>query len=474
MNKLTLTPAWKGVLGLLLLLDLGYSFYQHFHTPIFGDLAHIVLPLPGEVYYEAIRDPFGWKVLTEGAFSAGVNRFFAHWFTDQYFRHIPLILQAVFSPIDSVYMACAIAKTAIQVWLLYLLTSYIVGPKKNWWHSHFILMALLIVPLFQTAGGFNRTLGLIDISIVYALFYALPMALLLVFFRPYFWMLFHRKEELELPVWHRVLLTVLAVVLPFSGPLMPGIIPVVGVVLLAGLYWHGTKLTTFPPYLVVNLVLIGLLSIYSLYLGRFNLESIGPEILPLSERFRRLPHGLFYLLTVKMAWPLLFFMLFLNAGLLIRFASFEQRKPVLQLVLWGLVFGLVYTALLPLGGYRPYRPDSVRYDTFMPVTVGAFLGYAASTFTLLKVLRQWWLYTILVLGFSLVLMNGDRVHREAYDCERAALEQLAKTSERPAVLPANCPIMHWEVIDEKGASTNNARLFKHWNITDELVLYYQQ
>ena len=107
------------LLALLVLLDLLYSATQHYRQPLDGDVAAIVLPVPA--YAPVLHDPFGLRLLRTGQSHAGSNRFFAHATQLAFLRAVPGWLQSVVSPISSVYLACALLKTAVQALLLTLL-----------------------------------------------------------------------------------------------------------------------------------------------------------------------------------------------------------------------------------------------------------------------------------------------------------------------------------------------------------------
>ena len=109
-------------LAFLLFLDTGYSFVQHLHMPVDGDFTAIVLP--GPHYEKVLKDPLGVSVLTGNEVYAAPNRFFVHWTLSALFRNFPLLLQKITHPVDSVYLAIAISKTIIQLFLIGLLAFF--------------------------------------------------------------------------------------------------------------------------------------------------------------------------------------------------------------------------------------------------------------------------------------------------------------------------------------------------------------
>ncbi|MEZ4932600.1 MAG: hypothetical protein R2788_10830 [Saprospiraceae bacterium] len=64
----------KIIIPILLLLDLIYSFAQHYHTALDGDMAAIILP--ASFYQPVLNDPFGISILLDGENTGGAGRFF--------------------------------------------------------------------------------------------------------------------------------------------------------------------------------------------------------------------------------------------------------------------------------------------------------------------------------------------------------------------------------------------------------------
>ena len=169
-------------LFLLLLADLTYSFLQHYSMPLDGDMAGGIVP--AEDVNPVLKDPFGFSVITENAVYPNPNRFFAHWTYFTYFNQVPILLQRFVSPFDSIYLASAIAKILIQLLILTLLAFYLTGRQKIF-NADFLIAAILIVPLFQT-NGYRSYMGIIDPTITYTFFYALPCAIILLFYLPFY------------------------------------------------------------------------------------------------------------------------------------------------------------------------------------------------------------------------------------------------------------------------------------------------
>jgi len=158
--------------------------------PLDGDMAESILPAKG--YEKIFQDPFGISVITENACYPNPNRFFAQWAYAKYFQHAPFVLQQFVSPIESIYYCSAIVKILIQILLLITAGFYITGNRK-FLCLEFLLAIVLIIPFFQT-NGYRSYMGIIDPSITYTFSYALPCALLLLFYLPFFNNSFYQKN----------------------------------------------------------------------------------------------------------------------------------------------------------------------------------------------------------------------------------------------------------------------------------------
>lgn len=55
---------------------------------------------------------------------------------------------------------------------------------------------------------------------------------------------------------------------------------------------------------------------------------------------------------------------------------------MINLFKWIGVFSLFYILLLPLGGYRDYRPNVLRHDTILPITLSLIFVLVKQLFIL--------------------------------------------------------------------------------------------
>jgi hypothetical protein len=450
---------------LLLLADLGYSFYQHSRTPLDGDVPPIVLAAYG--YGKVMQDPFGVQILLGGESYPNPNRFFAHWTMSSYFKTVPFAFQRFTNPIDSVYLSSALIKTAIQLLLIWMLAAYASG-SLNPWRKEFLWVALLIAPLFQTFG-YHKSIGLVDQSVTYAIFYGLPLGLLLIFFYLYFLAAWH-GQAFEKRGWTiPVLLSLLAVVLAFNGPVTPGIALTVSPLIIL----FGKKM---PWRFIFPLIWLCLLSLYSLYIGLDNSEGAGAN-LSLAERYLRIPAGLGSMFGQKPGPPLLLAAIGLNALFLWRGPRDEERRRLLRLLKWVLIFSLIFIALLPLGGYREYRPLIVRRDTIMGVLAALFFFYGLSSYFLLfrfQTRFKKMAFAVFVAATLLVFTIADETRPGRWRCEREALQTLSQSREEIVALPRDCPVLAWGIIEDPKYSDMQSSLLEYWGVTEGRVWYFQE
>jgi hypothetical protein len=464
---------------LALLADLAFTYAQNTRLTLDGDMAAIVVPRAD--YAPVLHDPLGWQVLRTGAWYAAPNRFFSHLLMREYCLRIPLVLQAVVSPITSVYMAIALLNVLVQALLLYVLAWYATGTRRLSNLRLWVAMALL-APFFQVTG-YNGQMAILNNEFTYNFFYVIPLLLLLVLLWPLFRAAYY-QQPLRLGWLRLAAMLALVLVLTLSGPIIGG----VALVLLAGVGLHLVqrcwgrpaaewRVASWPGLLVWGW--LGLWCAYSLYIGRHNTENLL-AILPLAERYRLVPYGIFYELTSKLGLPLLVLGCLINAWLVRhRLPPTPTSRRIGRMLRWLGWFALVYVALLPLGGYRDYRPLILRYDSILPITLGLMGFYTLSATYLLRELpRQgvrW--YQAGLVAMALIFTYADRrlEHYNNNACERRMLELLAQSGTTPVVqLPQPCTVLSWKPITDPNQSLTNAELLQHWHITKEHKLYYYQ
>jgi hypothetical protein len=469
-------------LVIFLIGDLTYSFLEYYYTPIDGDLTS------GIAFNEHIQkifaDPFGFKMLITGDRHINPNRFFSHIFQKEYMQSVPVWLQNLTDPITSVYLSCALLKMFVHLLFLFILGGLISGTN-NILKKPFLIVTALLIPFVQVNGYWGH-MGINDRATTYVFFFSLPLVLLLAFLT-YVYRIAYLKitPKLGLPMFF--LSFIAAVVLPLSGPLNPGVVLIVCLIVFvyyfqdvgqeAGLSFPQKMVKVLlktPRSLYIFLIPIAVVSLYSLLLGRFdsNFQELN---IPLSERYLKLPLGIYYQITQSLGVPLLLIIIAVNVFLIKKFTRTSEGEKIVGTLRWIGLFSMIYLLLLPLGGYRPYRPNILRYDTFIPITITLFYFYGSSTYFIFNNLsgKKLRYYGVFLMALFVIYMNSDRIETEKYRFERQCIEALVKSPNEVTKLPATFNVMSWYPLTEPNQSESNAIMLKFWNITKEKKLYYQ-
>ena len=468
------------ILILFLLADLGYSFAQHLSQPLDGDMPNNIVP--GNDVKPILESPLGFATLIKHKSYLGPNRFFAHYPMKKYFEVIPLYLQKFMSPIDSIYLSCAIAKTLIQLTLIFLLAFAITG-NVSFRKPDFLIAAALVTPLFQTEG-YQSYMGIIDNAPTYAFFYALPVTVLLIYFFPLILQYFHERKPAAQTLIY-ILWIPLALVVSLSGPLNPGIVLIFSLLLCSSgiirnyfrsdqpgfLKKISISILRIPYKYWFYLLPVCFFSLYSLYIGSYNANNIK---IPLSELYSRLPAGIFNPLTKKLGFPVLLLVLALNQILISKYFKTSEGKKITNIFKWIGIFALVYILLLPIGGYREYRPNVLRYDTLLPVTLCLIFMFGITAFFLVKNLsvrhKKW--YIPLIIGILLFYTINDEQHFDKNKCERLALKEISESKSDTILLKDDCLVLSWGKIKKPEDSRLISDLLCKWNVTKVRKFYY--
>jgi hypothetical protein len=112
----------------LILVDIAYTFSQNYNAEIDGDIAESVLPL--DYIKPVLSDPLGINAFVFHQHYVAPNRFLSHFLYNRYMNSMPFFLQHFSSPIDSVYLSCAIMKTIIHILLIFLIAGFACGGFK--------------------------------------------------------------------------------------------------------------------------------------------------------------------------------------------------------------------------------------------------------------------------------------------------------------------------------------------------------
>ena len=478
---------WKyaimGVMGLLLLGNLSYCFYEHYRVPFDGDLANEVVPEP---YFKTVmHDPLGLGVVIHHKYYGNPNRFVQQWSISGYFKLVPFFFQYFTDAIHSAYLACALAKILMQVSFIYLLGVIISGQYKVF-NFNFLLSSVIVAPLIQVCG-FVYVMGLIDPSTTYAFAYGYSTVLDCLFFLPFFMATFYGKK-LEFSYPKIILWLLLGYINAFNGPLSGPCVLILVSFMFLHEWWKGFQQNKVLPFVKRMFIFLSimprstlfimlfayLLSLYSLYVGGHNDANM---VVSLAERYRMELVGI-HKVIIQKGPQFLLAMIAINVIIISRIKNDVRARKIINLFLWTVLFCVAYTLLLPLGGSRVYRPEIFRRDTIVPLTFGLIALFGISTFYLLKqrdvasIYKK--IYYGLVLGILLFFVNANNMNRFDNSCEIEGLKQIAASKEKIVPLTQDCTILSWDNIRDYRESKINAELLRIWGITNEEKYYYSK
>ena len=484
-KRIILSKPWRNILYLLcvsiVLTDICYSFVQHYNEPLDGDMGESVLPLD---YIEPLyHDPAGVGMLASGEPHAAPNRFFSHYLMYGTYRWLPFFIQNFTDPIHSLYYSNAVCKTVMQI-LLVLLLSVVVCGGFRWRKLKFALSCLFFSALMQTRG-FTRCIGLIDPSITYSFFFALPLIFLIFYLLPFIFREFYDRKMIRNGAAEFVYSLSFLFLTCFSGAINVAVALVAILVLLIR-YFLGyfrsvsssliNAIRDMPPHYYLFLLPLGLLSLYSLYIGTYNTMWQDTSI-SLPERYALLPQGFWEMFVTSGGGFGILFMLCAVNYFVILFSKPERGRQTRSLFHWVLCFSVIYIVLLPLGGYRPYRPYIIRYDSILPISCLLIFFYVYSSVFLLEQ-GKLGLYGKIIYGvwtaaavFFFFWVDTPQIYRN--DKEMAALREIQASPSDTVVLKSDpTTVISWEVPENEASSEVAGRLLKLWKVTDTEKRFY--
>lgn len=459
--------------------DTCYSFVQHYSEPMDGDMGESVLPLD---YIEPLyNDPFGIKMLADGDMHAAPNRYFSHRSMCVIYRTVPFALQSVVDPISSLYCTNAICKTVMQMLLVLLLACMACGGFRLG-ELKFAITCLFFCAMMQ-ACGFVGSIGLVTKSITYSFFYTLPLVFLLFYLLPFVMKEFYGIDFVRNGLLLFLYSALFLLLSCFSGAINPAVSLVAVLTLLIRYFVDFYRRTGsirnslgwMPSRYFKFLLPLGVFSLYSLYLGNFN--TMWADGISLGQRYALLPKGIVNMFVAGNGGFGLLFALTLVNYMVVRCRCGDGGKPMLSLFHWILVFSAIYIVFLPFGGYRPYRPLLIRFDTALPISCLFIFYYVRSSVFLLRKTLQSVKVHCFYLGWTVVcivfffLYDTPRSYRNVL--EIAALKEISQSED--IVVPLTCAptsVVSWEVPEKPEDSQAAGRLLHLWRVTDKEKLFY--
>ena len=468
---------------IILLADLTYSFIQYCNVELDGDMADVILP--SEWCIKVFNDPLGFSSLINNDYYAAPNRFFALWPYSVFFKTVPFFLQNFVNPVESIYITCAIAKSLNQILIIIVISFYLIN-QINIFSFEFLTASMLIFPFFIVYNFWQ--LGIISDSITFTFSYSIPLGLTLLLFLPLFRKLFYHEKVLK-SIPSKIFYILLSIYVSLNGPVIAPLLIIISFLTFVFLivknfnkesalklsYKIKLSLKTIPKSVYFILITSIFFGLYSFYIGKNNIENTIVEK-TLSERYHFLILGLQELPShMPLLFPLL--VIIIIYLILIRIFSYnEHGKKLIIFSFFVLIGSIIYIALLPLGGYRIYRPLIIRFDTVMPITLSVILIFGLISNFLIKNLKG--KLKIIFISATVIFLFKYIYHDKPIighnNCERKALFELSKSTDSVVFLNYDCTIMSWQKILNSKDSDLNSELFKLWGITKNKKLYFQK
>jgi CDP-diglyceride synthetase len=127
-----------------------------------------------------------------------------------------------------------------------------------------------------------------------------------------------------------------------------------------------------------------------------------------------------------------------------------------------------YIFLLPLGGYRPYRPDIIRYDTFMPITIALLYLVGRSTFLASEIIQRKKLYYSFLTVIFAIFMYADKPQFNDNDCQYERMIELKNSKELITVFDNKCNLLTWSPLNDTAWTSQVSQMCYYWQITDKI------
>ena len=424
----------------LLFIDSYFSLHHFLNAKLDGDLVSIVAP--ADDYSHVLMNPLGIGVWVKGAATAAPNRFAAHHLYGLWMNKVPLMFTG--DGPDALYFSAALLKALTHFgWLLLLLYALTRTVQLSWMEKGVAL--LLCAALFQDSSPFEHFFGVVSPSPTYAFFYGTQLLLTTVLI-----LLALSAKRKGVFLW-----TVAAFGIPFlalGGPLNA---PMIGIsALVYAIYrkwWPEDGKCRFDSQdLVVAYVLAWVA--YSFWLGQFNIENRWSS-LSLADRYARMGEGLGILME---AWqgPWFFVLPIVGFNLLLMPRT-ERTASVVRLYVAMGIFIVIWLLLLPLGGFRSYRPYVVRSDTLAPITLLLIWMFAHSS---LLAARRRTLFAVPAVACAAYFACLDWTTDVSNAAERAQFARFIQSKEECTVLPREGTLMHWDWAFNAGCEASR------WNV----------
>jgi hypothetical protein len=458
------------ILSCFIMFDLVFSAMRYHQLPIDGDFSRIAVPLN---YDYVLKDPIGIQAIIKDTSYAGAGRFTCHAAVRFWSKNIFQVVSKLSpDPIESVFLMSALFSILIHILFIWLAFKYISIRIKLTINQKLLVIAMS-TSYIQMAYLYY-SIGVVDQSLTYTFFYAFPLLVLtwnlFPFYRAY------QTGFLQLTIVEWCIMPIVSFALAFSSPLIQPIVILIGLGLgLLTFYFKHPSITKIvsSKEFKIQFGFLFLACAYAFLVSRHNSENGMP--MPISMRYIQLAKGIFFLFTKNSAVLSLLILVVINMLILQKQNNliYHNLFKLLQLLF---VASCIYTLLLPLGGYRSYRPYVVRYDTFMPVTFLLMFYVLLSTILVwTEITRQGtrWKYGVLITSFILLFTWLDIPSKfQSNACQRIVMRELYASKDSIVYVSKKCNLLTWDVADLSNQDFQwmLTKQFQEWGI----IQPYQQ
>lgn len=464
---------WFYVALVILLIDVGVSSLQYYNTSIDPDLARIALPYSH--YKKVLDDPTGLKTVSIGIPEAGTGRFFAHYTIFQYYRYVPLWLQNFTDAVNSIYLSNTIFMLLVQLLTLYLLALFATN-EINPFKTKNLLCYVILTPLFVYSNENYNVIGLLSRAPAYIFFYLWPQLILFALYIPFFNYLFSENPK-GFSLGEGGIMLVVFTYSIFSGNVITPVVMFWSFVIIVAMWYkHSGRLKNFfAPFFILAISIV--FAVYGFFLSKYNAEfEFNEQFLSVADRYVKLIKGIVISLFYYYGYSVLLLLTLLNLYYIYKFDMSGYWNKYKWFLLSAVVFCGVYIILLPLGGYRPYRPYILRNDTLLPVTFLTIAIFIHSLYYLIRTVtftaRKNYFGFLIVIWLA-YFFSDLKIKRDA-DCEKQALYKIMSSDQSIIELDTSCLILgEGPYIDAEQSRQASALLYR-WNIMKEGQLILQK
>jgi len=411
------------ILVLLILLVYLVQFILIKDTRIDGDVMNLMV---NNYQQDILLHKFGIQNIFSDIKYANSNRYIS--FLCQHiffvsFDSVYSIFKSFFPKHEFIYIYIAFAKLLVQFFISILLCQLISIDKSK------ICLNFLIITLLVQHFGFYGQFGIIDHSITYLFFYGITM-------------IGHLSQFIILKKYYKNFNLINATV--FLG--------ISWLTVFSGSINYAIQLVTIPFLLYyfrkeknillkTTLILSWFFGILSYLVNLQNIEGQDSSV-TIIMRYGLALKGLFILIFHHIGWAILLLFLYYQFKIYSKNNTLKIDKGIIRSVIG---FILLYLILIPMGGYRPYRPYIIRYDVIIPISLCVF-GMIIYLNQFLVSIKN---YSKILLLFCLILFGFQfyKIDRNANQEEKKILAEIENSKNLKIKVSKGSKFLAWDKIE---------------------------